>query len=77
MFNRNMDTFSYEPSTNTFTFTSILIEEDPLTTELEDLFTTKKDISSLRSQLNVSIEGINLSKFNQQELTVKKHYEQV
>ena len=77
MFDPKQASTSYEPPKAKFSFTLILIEEEPLTTEQEDLFATKKDVSTLRSMINVIITGMDLSGFNQQEETVKKHYESI
>ena len=77
MFDPKKTTSSFEPQASKFTFTPVLIEEELLTTEQEDSFATKKDISTLRSMINVIISGMDLSKFSQQEVTVKKHYENI
>ena len=64
MFNPNQASTSYKPPTTTFSFTPIFIEDEPLSSEQEDLFATKKDVSSLRSMINVIITGMDLSRMN-------------
>ena len=77
LFNPNQTSTSYKPPTEKFTFMPVIFEDEPMTTEQEDLFATKKDISSLRSMINAIISGMDLSKFNQQEEMVKKHSHEV
>ncbi|KAL4590866.1 hypothetical protein LXL04_003811 [Taraxacum kok-saghyz] len=77
LFNANQPSTSYIPPVEKFSFLPVTFEDEPMSTEQEDLFATKKDNSSLRSKMNAIIAGMDLSKFNQKEETVKKHLEEV
>ncbi|KAL4590759.1 hypothetical protein LXL04_003702 [Taraxacum kok-saghyz] len=44
---------AYVPPVATFSFTAVSFEEEPLPSEQEDLFATKKDVYSLRTELKL------------------------
>ena len=63
LFNPNKATSSYKKPTDKFTFLQVTFEDEPMSTEQEYLFATKKDINSLRSMMRAIIAGMDLSKF--------------
>ncbi|KAL4584282.1 hypothetical protein LXL04_008878 [Taraxacum kok-saghyz] len=77
LFNPNKASSAYVPPTDRFTFFSVSFEEEPLPSEQEDLFATKKDVYSLCTMMNTILVGMDPLKITQQEELAKKHSEEV
>ena len=78
LFNPNKATYSkYVPPSDTFTFFPTSFEEEPLPSEQEDLFATKKDIYSLRTMMNTILVGMDPFKPSQIEQQAKQHSDEV